>query len=205
VAAALLFVQTGASAQTAADSAVNYSRAYIRLDGYNLFQVRGLISYPAESRANEISGRIESAAKNSSLSPDSIKVIQTKSYDEIVIDGFSIMKVIDADAGLEGVSRETFALGARLRIAKAINTYRYERSYDYLLKNLLYSLASIVICLLLLIIARFILKRISAFLEAKLKPRFDNIGTKSFHLINPNQIWVTISGFIKVLRLILIL
>ncbi len=203
--AALLFVQAGASAQTAADSAANYSRAYIRLDGYNLFQVRGLISYPAEKRANEISGRIESAAKNSSLSPESIKVIQTKSYDEIVIGGFSIMKVIDADAGLEGVSRETFALGARLRIAKAIYTYRYERSYDFLLKNMLYSLASIAICMLLLIISRFILKRISAFLEAKLKPRFDNIGTKSFHLINPNQIWVTISGFIKALKLILIL
>jgi len=205
--AAMLFVQTStyAAAQTADDSAANYSKAHVRLDGYNLFYVRGITSYPAEKRANEISGRIELIAKNSSISPDSIKVIQTKDYDEIVIGGFSIIRVLDADAQIEGVNREIYALGVKLRIAKAIYAYRYERSYDSLIKNLLYSLAAIIICLLLLGVFRFILKRFNSFLEARLKPKFDTIESKSFQLLRPNQIWTTISGFIRVLKLTLIL
>ncbi|MGE5797968.1 MAG: mechanosensitive ion channel family protein [Ignavibacteria bacterium] len=200
----LIFIQAGTSvfAQTPVDSD---SRAYVRLDGYNLFYVRGLTSFPAENRANEISGRIESLAKNSSISPDSIKVIQTKDYDEIVIGGFSIMKVLDADAQIEGVNRETYSFAIKLRIAKAIYAYRYERSYDSLIKNLLYSLAAVVICTLLLFLFRVILKRFNAFLEAKLKPKVDTIESRSFQLLRPNQIWITISGLIKVLRFILIL
>ena len=198
----LLFqINSGSFAQNDIEAEVDYSRAYVNLDGYNLFTVRGNSSTSAEDRAKVISERIELIAMNHALSPESIMVKPNPSdYDEILLNDVIILRVFDSDASKEGISRSTFSFGARVRIIKAIYDYRYERSYDAILKNMIYSAGAIAICFILLFIIRFIMKKISLLIENRLKTKFESLETKSFQLIRSNQILVTISGLTKSLK-----
>ena len=198
----LLFqINSGSFAQNDIEPEVDYSREYVNLDGYNLFTVRGNSSTSAQDRAKVISDRIELIAINHALSPESIVVKPNPSdYDEILLNDVIILRVFDSDASKEGISRSTFSFGARVRIIKAIYVYRYERSYDAILKNLIYSAGAIAICFILLFIIRFIMKKISLLIENRLKTKFESLETKSFQLIRSNQILVTISGLTKSLK-----
>jgi len=197
----LLQINSGSFAQSDLEPDVNYSKAYVNLDGYNLFTVRGNSSVSALDRAKVISERIELIAMNHSLSPESIIVKPNPSdYDEILLNDVIILRVFDSDASKEGISRGTFSFGARGRIIRAIYTYRYERSYDALLKNILYSTGAIVACFILLFIIRFIMKKINLLIENRLKAKFETLESKSYQLIRSNQILVTIFGFIKSIK-----
>ncbi len=185
---------------------VNYSKAYVNLDGYNLFTLRGNSSISAQDRAKAISERIELIAMNYSLSPESIIVKPNPSdYDEILLNDVIILRVFDSDASKEGVSRGTFSFGARVRIIKAIYTYRYERSYDALINNLLYSAGAIALCFILLFIIRFIIKKIILLIENRLKAKFETLESKSYQLIRSNQVLVTIFGLIKSIKFFIML
>ena len=179
-----------------------YNRASVNLDGSNLFYIRGIASYSAEKRAGLINEKLELIASQTALSPDSVKVIKLNDFDEVKLGDIVILRVFDSDGKLEGVNRGALSMGAKLRITQAIKDYRYERTNEALIKKLIYSLAAILIGVIVLITFRFLIKRLELFLEAKLKKRFELIESKSFQLIRSNQIWVTISGFIRVFKFI---
>lgn len=192
-------------AQKEADKEENYTRAQVTFDGYNLFTVRGVASFPAVDRARVISERVELAAKDRSLSPDSIKIIRGIPYDEITLGNILLLRVFDSDAQLENVGRESFSAGVKFRIIKALYAYRYERSFNVVLKNIILSVAAIAVSIILLLLIRFFTRRINEVLERRLKERFEKIESKSFHLIRSNQILVTLSGFTRTVKYILIL
>ena len=197
-------LQTFVYPQTEEDLNTNYSKARVSLDGYNLFYVRGIETYPAEERAKKIQERIEIVAKDKKMSPDSIKVIHQEGFDEISLSGIMLLRVLDSDAALEGVRRETLSAGIKTRLAKAIYNYRYERRQDVLLNKVLYSAASIIICFILIFIVHFIIKKISSLIQEKIKIKIQSIESKSFQLIRSNQIWITIKSFIAGIRILLI-
>lgn len=202
----ILQINSVALAQSDIEPDVNYSKAFVNFDGYDLFSVRGNSSINAQERANAISKRIELIAMNYSISPESIIVKPNISdYDEILLNDEVILRVFDSDASKEGVSRGTFSFGARVRIIKAIHTYRYERSYDALLNNLLYSAGAIAVCFILLFIIRFIMKKINLLIENRLKTKFETLESRSFQLIRSNQILITISGLTKSIKFFLML
>ena len=87
--------------------------------------------------------RLVEAAGNLSVSPDSIHIISFKEYDEIILGGVTIVKIIDSDAALEGVSRVSFFSGIKFRLTKAIYNYRYERTSSAIIKNSVLSVLAI--------------------------------------------------------------
>ncbi len=182
----------------------SYTSAQVNLDGNVLFSVRGAASFPADERAKIIAERIELAAVDKSLSPDSVKVIHNNDYDQVMLGEILLLRVFDSDGQMEGISRESFSIAARLRIIKAINTYRYERSFNVLLKNTILSAAAIAVLLISLLLLRILFRRASEALERRLKSRFEKIESKSFHLIRSNQILVTLGGFIRTVKYLLI-
>lgn len=191
-------------AQSDVEPEGNISKAYVILDGYNLFFVGGISSHPAETRAKSISDRIETIAKDYSVSPESMKVITNPDgYDEILLNELLILRVFGSDASVEGISRSTLSFGVKTRIIKAIYTYRYERKNEVLTKNALYAAAAILIGLIILVIIHFIIKRINLLIEGSLKTKIEQLESKSFQLIRSNQILVTLSGFIKSLKFFL--
>lgn len=202
----LISIDSNSIAQSNPETVENYSKAYVNVDGYNLFAVRGISSISADERAKAISERIKLIAADYYVTPDSLIVETAKEgFDELKLNGVIIMRVFDSDAALEGISRNSLVFGAKTRIIKAINTYRYERSYDVLLKNILYGSGAILFCIVLIFTIHFVMKKINLLLESRLKERIDALELKSFQLIRSNQILVSISGLVRFLKFVLML
>lgn len=202
----LISIDSNSIAQSNPETVENYSKAYVNVDGYNLFAVRGISSISADERAKAISERIKLIAADYYVTPDSLIVETAKEgFDELKLNGVIIMRVFDSDAALEGISRNSLVFGAKTRIIKAINTYRYERSYDVLLKNILYGSGAILFCIVLIFIIHFVMKKINLLLESRLKERIDALELKSFQLIRSNQILISISGLVRFLKFVLML
>ncbi len=187
------------------DSLSIYQKAPIIIDGYTLFSVRGVSSFPAEERAGLIKKRIEDIARDRSIPANSIKIIQGESTDELYAKGKFILSIFDADAKLEGVGREIIARGVKNRITKAIYSYRYERKSEVLLNRTFYAIGATLLTILLLFLIQWLAKKINLVLQNKIKVKFDNIETKSFQLIKSNQLWLTLSSIIKAFNFAIIL
>jgi len=187
------------------DSLSIYQKAPVIIDGYPLFSVRGVSSFPAEERASLIKKRIEEIASDPSIPANSIEIIQGETNDDLYAKGKFILSIYDADAKVEGVGREIIAMGVKNRIIKAIYSYRYERKPEVLLNRTFYAVGAILLTIFLLFLIQWIAKKINLLLQNKIKAKFDNIETKSFQLIKSNQLWLTLSSIIRGLNFIIIL
>ena len=203
---AFLFLQTASFAEDdESDPNLFTHKAPVIIDGYTLFSVRGISSHPAEVRAKAIRDRIESVAKNPSIAANSIQIIHNENQEEIYALDNLIMMVFDADAKLEGINRETLAKGISSRITKSIYAYRYERSYEAILNKIFYAVGSTILAVILIFIINWLMKKVNLFLEQKLKTKIEALESKSFQLIRSNQLWITLHGFIKSLKFLIIL
>lgn len=201
-----LFLQTASFAEDDESEPNLFThKAPVIIDGYTLFSVRGISSHPAEVRAKAIRDRIESVAKNPSIAANSIQIIHNENQEEIYALDNLIMMVFDADAKLEGINRETLAKGISSRITKSIYAYRYERSYEAILNKILYAVGSTILAVVLIFIINWLMKKVNLFLEQKLKTKIEALESKSFQLIRSNQLWITLHGFIKSLKFLIIL
>jgi len=196
----LLFINTSFAQVKEDEDAGKYSKAHVTVDGNILFYVRGISSFPAEERAQVIKGRIETIAEDLSIPADSIEIKPAKHSDEISVKGMLLINVYDSDAQLEGTKREMLALGIKKRITKAINSYRYERTSEAIVKKSFSALGAVLLAVLFLFLIHFIMKKVNSFLEIKLKTKIETLESKSFQLIRSNQIWITFYGLIKSLK-----
>jgi len=202
----ILFLQAPSFADASElDSLSIYQKAPIIIDGYTLFSVRGVSSFPAEERASLIKKRIEDIARDRSIPANSIEIIQGKTSDDLYAKGKFILSIYDADAKIEGVGREIIAMGIKNKITKAIYSYRYERKSEVLLTRTFYAIGATFLTILLLIFIQWIAKKVNIMLQNKIKAKFDNIETKSFQLIKSNQLWLTLSSVIRGLNIAIIL
>src|SRR5262245_27942347 len=83
--------------------------APVRLDGRTLLTVRGVSSLPAAERAALIEERVRAVARDRTIDPDSVTVVQGPLGHEIRAGGRPLLTVIAADAELESISAETLA------------------------------------------------------------------------------------------------
>ena len=112
VSAFLLLIQGGLSAQETGDSdpelpGIQQHVAQVKVDGKDLFNVRGISFYTAEQRAAAISERIREAAADPEIASDSLTIVVEKDYSSDYAGKRFLLKVFDADADLEQVTRET--------------------------------------------------------------------------------------------------
>jgi small-conductance mechanosensitive channel len=176
--------------------------ATVKIDGKDLFNVRGISSYTAEERASGISKRIKEAASDRSVPPDSVKIVSGTNFSSIYAGKRFIMNVYDADSEVEQVRRETLAGVFRQRITETIELYRYNRSRTVLVKKIFVALGSMVALVVLLFIIGWLFRRIDKGIQNRIKARIDILENKSFSLIQANQLWKTYHMAFKILRII---
>ena len=179
-------------------------KAGVIVDGRRLFLVRGISSFPAKERAKLIDKNIEEIANDDSLSPDSIKIVHNETFEEIALRGNIIMRVVDADAELEGINREIMASVIKDKIIDAIISYRNEREPEVLLSKTFYAVVATAIMILILFLFFWIMKKIDLTLQQKLKPKISTVEKRSFKIIKSNQLWVMIHGLIGGFKLIIV-
>jgi len=202
----ILFLQAPSFADmNELDSVAMYQKAPIIIDGYTLFSVRGVSSFPAEERASAIKKRIEDIAEDLSIPGNSIEIISGKSSHELYAKSKFILSIFDADSRLEGVGRENLAVGVKNRVTKAIYTYRYERKSETLLSRTFYAIGATLLTIVLLFLIFWVMKKFNSILESKLKIKLENLELRSYQLVKSHQIWLSLYGLIKGLKFLVII
>ncbi len=187
------------------DATTDVARAAVTLDGVALFRVRGVTAYPAEQRAQTISGRIEAIAADRSVPADALRVVEAEDRSNLLAGDRVVMSVVDADAKLEGVSRQQLAELVRRRLAEAIASYRHDRSARVLLVNTVYAFGATLATGLLLFAFRRAFRRLDSIAERRFKPRIEVLEVRSRQLIQAQQLQVILHGLVKILRVVSVL
>lgn len=181
-----------------------YSVAPVKVDGRTVFYVHGIQSVPADQRAAAIADRIVKAARDRSITKDSVKLVEGADRHVLFAGRHFIMNVYDLDAGTGTLSRSIIAEMAATKLKSAIDMYRYERSRPAIIKDMLFALGTLLITTLLLLLFTWLLKKLQLRLEKRIQTWIDGLESKSYKLIRSNQLWGAYNVFFKTLRIVVI-
>jgi small-conductance mechanosensitive channel len=175
----------------------------VRIDDMVLFHVRGIKAFPADERAKGIEERIKKIAADPSIKIDSITSVESDISTNLVADGRPIMSIFDIDASLEGVSRQLLAKAYIVKLRISIEKYRKDRSTESIVKNALFALLASVIFIVSLKLLLWLLRKLNALVEARYKAKIHALHIQSLEFIHAARIWKTLTGAVKVIRLVL--
>jgi small-conductance mechanosensitive channel len=206
----ILFPPQRSNGQTTNDvdpelAGVDKILAPVKIDGRNLFFVRGISSFPAEQRAATISKRIKKAAADKTIVPDSVKIINGPGHLMIYAGKEFIVNIYDADAEIEQVSKAALADLIHLRIGEAIKLYRDQRTRPTLIKNSIHAIGAAILYVTLLFGSFWLLRKIKTWLQRRIKSRADSLENKSYKLISSIQIWSVYNSIFRILKLLAVL
>ena len=177
--------------------------APIRIDDMVLFYVRGIKAFPAGDRAEAIEERIKKLAADPAVEIDSITSVESKMSTDLVADGRPIMSIFDVDASLEGVPRQILAKAYITKLRTSIEKYRKDRITESLIKNALFALLATVIFIVSLKLLLWLLRKLNAVIESRYKAKIHALHIQSLEFIHAERIWTTLTGAVKVIRLVL--
>lgn len=179
--------------------------APVTIDGMVLFRVSGIKSYPAERRAREIRNRIIGLARDPAFRSDSLVAAEADEATGILAGDLRVMGVLDTDARLEGLERQTLAKIFMLKIGEAIESYRRDRRPEILRRGVIYAAAATVAAAVSLFLALWILRRVLHSVERRYKPRTHELKVGSFEVVQAGRVWPMVRGFVAATRAALIL
>jgi small-conductance mechanosensitive channel len=180
-------------------------QAEVTLDGRTLFHVRGVKSYPAEVRARDIAARIHAIAADSSISVDSLRVVEAEGRSDILAAEHLIVSVHDFDAEMEGVPRHVLAEVHRKQIASAFAAYRSERSPDVLLSRTLHAIGATLAVVVLFFAIRLGRRWLDAAATRRMAARIEVLERESKQFVRTDQLRNALHGAFKGLRILLTL
>lgn len=187
------------------ETAPEYLRAPVTLDGRDLFYVRGIASYPATRRAREISEKIRKMAADPSIAPDSLRAVESAEHTNIATGDRIDLSVLNDDAALEGTSRKILAEVVRAKIAEAMTAYRIDRSPRVLLINTGYALGATLVLVLLLLALRRLFHWLDTFAERRFKSRIEGLEAQSFQLLQARQLLTALHTVLTTLSVLSVL
>jgi small-conductance mechanosensitive channel len=153
--------------------------APVHLDGAILFSVRGVTAFPAEKRATGIADRTRELAGDPKFTTSSLGAVESTAGTEIRGGDLLVMRLVDADARLEGVRRQDLALVYVDRISKAIDAYRDSRRGENRRHAVLVAAAATVVLAAALVLMAWLFRRLGGLLERRLRVRFHAMGIES--------------------------
>ena len=179
--------------------------APVVVDGYTLFQVRGVEIYTASRRAGEIAERIRTLARDPAITTNEIQLVVEDQNRSIMAGDLLIVRVLDEDAKLTGLSPDLSAAVFHTRILEAIARYRHERMPSVVVARALRALLATVVFVVLLWILGRIHRRVSAIIQAQVVAKLEKgVQIQSFEIVRRQHIWAVYRGVMDVLRLVVI-
>jgi small-conductance mechanosensitive channel len=175
--------------------------APVKVDGDELFLVRGTTSFPASDRASAISKRISEAASNPSLSADSLKIRKAADHLEIYAGSEYLMSVYAGDAEVEHLRTETFAYLAIRKIRTTIELYRLARSRPVLVNKSIKALSAAVLLTLILLFLFWLFRKLNKVFQHRIQKKIESVEHKSFKLIQSGQLWKAFNILFRTLRI----
>jgi len=179
--------------------------APVTLDGQVLFKVRGVSAFPAEQRAGLIEERLRDLASNENLSLDSLRVEEGTDRSLVKFSDELVVIVFEADAEIEGVSRQLLAEVYRNRIRAGVEAYRHDRNPPILYTHALYAVGATAALSLSVYLVVLAFRRVDRLLEKRYKTTVEGLHLKTFRILESEQIWSGIRASNRLLRTLLII
>jgi small-conductance mechanosensitive channel len=193
-------------AQTAADEkAAELATAPVVVDGNVVLRVRGVSSFPAETRAALIEANIAAVAADHTIATDSLDTVDSEAGTMIVAGYRPLMTITDADASLEQVRRPVLAAAHLRRLRQAIDAYRAERSFDVLKRDAITSLIATLAFAVAVVGLLWFWRWLDRFLTRRLQARIHTVGIQSLELMRAEQIWAALRSALSGLRVVAVL
>jgi hypothetical protein len=174
--------------------------APVDIDGVTLFRVRGVSSYPAETRAGMIRNRIVTAAADNTLPLDALRVEESQGRPVIMARDVPLMAITEADASLEQISSVDYAQAHLMRIRQAITDYRSARSLEALRAAAIRTVLATVLLVAGIIVLLWLWRRLDALMTRRLQARIHTVGIQSFEVMRAEQIWTALRGGFVAIR-----
>jgi small-conductance mechanosensitive channel len=179
--------------------------APVIVDGVTVLRVRGISTYPAGKRAEQIAARIRALADDSNFSENALRIEDADNATRILAGEQLLLTITEADAQVERLDRQTLARAALTRIGEAIRDYRHDRSAERLARSGLFALAATVALAVLLWIGTRVKRRLDMFLEHRIKGRLAGLEAKSLRIVNAAQLWRMLHGLRSLLWTVMVL
>ena len=195
-------VQSADRRAAAAESAVEQPTAPVVVDGVTLFRVRGISSYPAERRAAEIANRIAGVAADRAIPAESLTVQDTPTASIVVAKGQRLFGVLDADAELEGLTRQLVAGAYRDRVAQAITEFRRDREVSTLWKDFYRAAIASLGFLLLVELDRRTLRRVRGAVTARYRSKVQDVSFSTVEIVRGDQIWNVLQHAVRIVAVL---
>jgi len=177
----------------------SFMEAPVVIDGVELFKVRGVQAYPAAKRAAQIEQRIEAFAANPALSPKALVITETVEGSQIAAGSQTLLTVFDADARLEQVRRPVLARIYATRISEAIETYRRDRTREYLLRSAGHVLLATLALGVFLWLGKRAVRRIDRELDGRVKAQLTGLEARSMRIVSATHVWSALRGVRKLI------
>ncbi len=182
------------------ETAAEFSQAPVIVDGRELFIVRGISSYPAETRAKAIAAAIRAAAADRSVTTDTLRMVEIGIGSQILAGDRRLVTVTDVDAHGSAVPRPLLAEVFRQKIAAAVTAYRAERTPRVLATKFAVALGMTVAAGALLWGSRRVFRWLGVRAERRFKHRIEGLEAQAYRLIRARQVLAMIHGAVAALR-----
>jgi small-conductance mechanosensitive channel len=179
--------------------------APVVVDGVELFRLRGVSSFPAEARAQLVHDAIVAAANDSSVTVDSIRVVESDNRVWVAAGNRPLVTVVDADAALEQVGRVELATAHVRRIRQALLEYREARTQAALRRSAVATLLATIVFALFAGLIVWLWRRLNTLLTRRLQARIQSVGIQSFEVMRADRIWAAVRGFLSGVRTLVLL
>jgi small-conductance mechanosensitive channel len=174
--------------------------AVVEIDGEVLFRVRGITGFPAETRAAGIESRIITLARDPEFRPDMLQAVEAVARTSIAAGTRHVMSVIDADARIEGVTRQDLALVYVEHIRAAVESYRKLRTREHLMNAGGRTLAATALALAAIAALLWLFRRVRAALQRRLAAQVRSVAIQSFQIMRAERIMGAAQGVLGMLR-----
>jgi small-conductance mechanosensitive channel len=189
--------RVAAQDSAAVQTEVVTATAPVMLDGATIFRVRGISSYSAERRAGEIAGRIKALASDRAFPVDSVTVKDTTVATFILGGGRRLFGVFDADAAVEGLTRQVLAEAYRTRVVEAMTQFRRDREAAALREDLARAAAATLGFVLLIALGRPVLRRVRALVDARYRTRVHDVQFHTIDIMRGEQLWNAVQNAVR--------
>ncbi|MEA3276223.1 MAG: mechanosensitive ion channel [Pseudomonadota bacterium] len=178
--------------------------ADVIVDGRVILKVRGTLAFPAARRAAEIRRQIIAAAHDESIPAGAVTLNEKEDRTLLMAGNRMLLDLFDADAEIEGLSRQILAESKQVRLQEAIANYRRDRSPPVLLTKSLYALAATLIAVGLLFGFWKGFRSLDNLVERRLREHIKTLEAKSARFIRSQQLAKFLRGLVKGLHAVLI-
>ncbi len=199
----MMTVSAGIQAQQADTSATvddSVITAPVVVDGDTLFLLRGVSSFPAKKRAQEVRSRVIAVARDESFSPEDLTIKEEPDVSAIYAGETRLLVIFDKDAEIENIDRRLLVQVFKAKIAETIVQYRKDRSSTVLLTNTAYALGLTAAVFLLLWGIIRLFRWLHGWAERHVQKGVQDLASKSHQLINAGQVWALFASFLKTVK-----